>query len=73
MALKRNLHTIDIILRTIFGLACLYAGFIDAEFIANQVVSIMVGIFGILNLVAASIRFCPIYTIVDFSTYQEKS
>jgi hypothetical protein len=71
MAIKRNLHIVDIIFRVTIGLACIYMGFIDAEFIANKVVSILVGIFGVLNLMAATTRYCPIYTIVGFTTYRE--
>lgn len=70
--MKRNLHTVDVVLRIFIGLICIYVGFIDGGMIANKVVNILVGVFGTLNLAAASMRFCPIYTLVGISTYREK-
>lgn len=69
--MKRNLHIIDIIIRVLIGLSCVYIGFIDKGLIANQVAGILVGIFGIVNLIAASMRHCPIYALVGLSTYRD--
>jgi hypothetical protein len=72
MALKRNLHSIDIILRVIIGSALVYVGFIDASYIPNDAVRILLSILGIINLFAATMRFCPIYSLAGLSTYRSK-
>jgi len=71
MAIPRNLHSVDIAVRTITGLALVYVGFIDAELITNSVVRILLGAFGVLNLIAAAMRYCPIYGLARFSTYHK--
>lgn len=71
MALPRNLHVVDIAVRTLIGLALVYVGFIDASLIANSVVRVLLGIFGVVNLVAAALRHCPIYNLARISTYRQ--
>jgi len=71
MAIKRNLHTIDITVRTFIGIILVYVGFIDASHISNDVTRWLSGIFGIVNLLAAALRFCPIYAFAGINTYQE--
>lgn len=68
MKIKRNLHVIDRVARTIVGIGCVYAGFVDAAIIGNEIVSILVGIFGLINLVAAITSFCVVYALAGIST-----
>ncbi len=72
MPLKRNLHTVDRIARFIIGLACIYIGFIDHSIINNTIVSILVGLFGLLNLGVVIFAHCPVYSIAGISTYSDK-
>lgn len=69
-ALPRNLHVLDIAARTLTGLALVYVGFIDTGLIANTVVRVLLGAFGVVNLVAAALRHCPIYGLARISTYR---
>ncbi|NOX92049.1 MAG: DUF2892 domain-containing protein [Gammaproteobacteria bacterium] len=71
MAIKRNLHNIDIAVRTLIGVALIYIGFVDTSYISNDVVRWLLGIFGIVNLLAATLRSCPVYALADISTYQK--
>jgi len=71
MAIKRNLHTIDIVVRTVIGAALVYICFIDTTYIANDVVRWLLGIFGVVNLFAAAFRTCPIYALAGISTYRK--
>ena len=70
MAIKRNLHTLDITVRTLIGIALVYVGFIDTTLITNNVVRILLGVFGVINLVAASMRYCPLYGLAGISSYR---
>lgn len=73
MALKRNLHNIDIVVRIIIGIALIYVGFIDTSYIANNTIRILLGVFGAINIVAALMKSCPIYAIAGISTFRGKS
>jgi len=72
MALKRNLHNIDIVVRIVIGVALIYIGFIDTSYIANSTIRILLGAFGAINIVAALMRSCPIYALAGISTFREK-
>jgi len=71
MAIKRNLHNIDIVVRTLIGAALVYICFIDTTYIANDVVRWLLGIFGVVNLFAAVVRSCPIYAMAGISTFRK--
>jgi hypothetical protein len=68
MSFKRNLHPLDRVIRALLGLGCVYIGFIDQTIIGNTLASILVGIFGVINLFAALVSYCPIYGIAGIST-----
>jgi hypothetical protein len=65
---RRNMGTVDRLIRTITGLAMIYFGFIDQSVIGNSTIAVIVGIFGIISIAFAYIAFCPIYTLGNVST-----
>lgn len=65
---KPNLHYLDRLVRVVIGIACIYVGFVDTSIISNSLISTLVGIFGIINLIAAAMAHCPIYHLVGIST-----
>ena len=69
MTIKRNLHTIDITVRILIGIALVYICFIDTNYISNDIVRWLLGIFGVVNLIAAALRSCPIYALAGISTF----
>lgn len=66
--IRRNMGTIDRLIRVITGLAMIYFGFIDQSLIGNSTIAVIVGIFGIISIAFAYIAFCPIYTLGNVST-----
>ncbi|MGD8567937.1 MAG: DUF2892 domain-containing protein [Gammaproteobacteria bacterium] len=62
------MHQIDRIVRLVAGLTCIYIGFVDSSLISSQPVSIVVGIFGTINLWAFITSRCPVYSAAGFST-----
>ena len=73
MALVRNVSAIDISIRIFSGLALIYVGFIETSLIATPAVRISFGVIGIVNLVVAILRYCPLYALAGINTYQKKS
>lgn len=70
MAVKRNLHNIDIAVRILIGVALVYICFIDSNYINNNVVRWLLGTFGVVNIIAAALRSCPIYALAGISTFR---
>lgn len=70
MAIKRNLHSIDVTVRVLIGVALVYICFIDSTYISNNVVRWLLGIFGAVNLAAAALRSCPVYALAGISTFR---
>ena len=72
MALNRNLHAIDITMRTVIGVALIYICFVDTNYITNDIVRWLLGIFGVVNLLAGVLRFCPVYALAGISTFRQQ-
>ncbi len=68
MRFEKNLHIVDRTARAIVGVACFYVGFIDPVMIENDIVSVLVGLFGVVNLGAALFSHCPAYSLAGIST-----
>ncbi len=63
-----NMHAVDRALRIVIGLACIYVGFVEGSLIPNAVISVIVGCFGIVNLVSATLGHCPVYRLGGIRT-----
>lgn len=72
MTFQRNLHNIDIAIRLILGIALIYIGFIDTSIVANGIIRILLGVFGIVNIIAALMRHCPVYKLAGLSTFHQR-
>ena len=70
--MKRNVGRLDQILRVGISLVLVYIGFIDKEFITDPLSSNIIGIIGVLSLIVALLRFCPLYVVTGISTCNRK-
>ena len=66
--LTRNVGRFDQILRIGIGLLLMWIGFVDDGLIEDAVIRSVVGLFGLLNLIAAMIRVCPVYSAAGINT-----
>jgi len=66
--MKINVGRLDQILRIGISLTLIYIGFVDQEFIPDSLSSNIIGIIGILNLIVAIVRFCPLYVVTGINT-----
>lgn len=57
--MKKNMGTIDRILRIIVGVALITYGILNQSWI---------GFIGIIPILTALVRFCPLYTMFGMST-----
>jgi hypothetical protein len=63
-----NVGRFDQILRIGIGALLIWVGFVDTGLIGDRLVAMLVGLFGVLNLIAALLRVCPVYTIAGINT-----
>ena len=66
--IKKNMCTLDRIIRVFLSLGCLYLGFVDTTIIGEQLLATLVGIFGAFNLLVIAIGVCPVYYMAGIST-----
>ena len=67
--MQRNLHTLDRLARLLIGAACVYVGFFEQALIDNQIIALLVGAFGVVNVGASLFSHCPVYKLAGISTY----
>lgn len=63
-----NVGRFDQILRIGIGAVLIWAGFVDTSLIGDRLIAALVGVFGLLNLIAALVRVCPVYTVAGIDT-----
>lgn len=63
-----NVGRLDQILRIGIGLVLIWVGFIDDSLIGDRLIAALIGIFGVLNTLAAVVRVCPVYTVAGINT-----
>ncbi len=70
--MKINVGRLDQILRLGISFLLIYIGFIDENFIYDTLSSYIIGSFGVINLIVATLRSCPVYALADINTDQAK-
>lgn len=73
ISMKRNLHTIDRAARLLLGVGCLILTIGKPEIIGDDLINVLIGIFGVVNIWAAIVSNCPVYNMVGLSTYKNKT
>lgn len=72
MKIQRNMNRIDQVVRLAVGIASIYFGFIDNSLIAEPVIAVCLGIFGIINLFSVATMHCPVYHMAGINTATDK-
>jgi len=67
-----NMCNFDRGLRIIGSALLIYIGFFNTGLIGNMVINVLLGGFGLLNLVSAIAGFCPVYHCANLSTYRDQ-
>jgi hypothetical protein len=63
------MHHIDRIIRVVVAAILIYFGFIETSWVTSELIPMILGLFGVANLLAGLSGFCPIYVLanLDFS------
>ncbi len=70
--MKINVGRMDQILRIGVSLILIYIGFIDKEVIYDSLSSNVIGGIGVVNLIVALLRSCPLYILAGINTCERK-
>ena len=70
--MKKNLHPLDRILRGIIGVLVIVFALFNGDYLEEPILEILLGIFGLLNLISLVSSWCPIYHIAGISTCKIK-
>ncbi|RNF51417.1 DUF2892 domain-containing protein [Marinomonas hwangdonensis] len=70
--MKKNLHPIDRSIRGIIGL--LFTGFalFNGAYLEEPVLEVLIGVFGVLNLISLFFGWCPVYHLAGINTSDNK-
>lgn len=71
MMAKKNMCTLDRIIRVFLSLACIYVGFVDTTIINEPILAMIIGGFGAFNLAVIAIGICPVYYLAGISTHRK--
>ena len=63
-----NVGRLDQVLRIGIGLVLVWIGFFDTSLIDDRLIAGLVGVFGLLNILAAVLRVCPFYNLAGINT-----
>ena len=66
--MKINVGRLDQTLRIGISLVLIYLGFVDKEVISDTLSSNIIGTIGVINLIVAIVRFCPLYIPAGINT-----
>jgi hypothetical protein len=68
MAIHANLSLLDRTLRGAIGISVTAFAFFNGNIIDDVFIEILLGIFGVLNLISLLSGWCPVYQIAGVST-----
>lgn len=64
---------LDRIMRVFIGGSLIYLGFIGQTVISNDVLRTVLGVIGLLNIVAATLGICAMYFLANISTLKRQT
>ncbi|NDW22081.1 YgaP family membrane protein [Alteromonas hispanica] len=68
MAITSNLSQIDRFIRGVIGVAVTGFALFNGNLIEDVFIEILLGIFGLLNLISLVFGWCPVYQLAGIST-----
>lgn len=73
MKIAKNLGMLDRVLRLGASSGFVYIGFFDNPLVEDPIIATALGLFGVANVVVALVGNCPLYTLINFSTYKHQA
>lgn len=71
MSISSNLNPIDRALRGVIGIFVMSFAVLNGDLIDDVFIEILLGIFGILNLISLFTGWCPVYQLAGINTRKD--
>ncbi|MBU1296238.1 MAG: DUF2892 domain-containing protein [Gammaproteobacteria bacterium] len=71
--MKKNLHLVDRIIRGVIGVVFTGFALFNGDNLEEPVLEVLIGVFGVLNLISLFSGWCPVYHVAGISTYKDKN
>jgi hypothetical protein len=68
MKINKNLSPVDRCLRGVIGIAVTGFAFFNGDFISEPIIEVLLGTFGVLNLISLVTCWCVVYQVAGIST-----
>ncbi|MAJ69383.1 MAG: DUF2892 domain-containing protein [Alteromonadaceae bacterium TMED7] len=68
MAFSSNLNTLDRSIRGVIGICVTAFALFNGDMIGDVFIEVLLGIFGILNLISLFSGWCPVYHLAGIDT-----
>ncbi|WP_296048349.1 DUF2892 domain-containing protein [uncultured Alteromonas sp.] len=68
MALTSNLNLLDRSLRGVIGICVTAFALFNGDLIGDVFIEVLLGIFGLLNLISLASGWCPVYHLAGINT-----
>jgi hypothetical protein len=66
--MKRNIGTVDMLIRLVISAVLFYIGFVDNPIVSGGIPQKIVAAAAFLPLVTGLLRFCPLYLLIGANT-----
>ena len=67
--MKRNIGTVERVIRLLISVPLFYAGFFSNPIVSGGLSQKIVAVASFVPFLTAILCFCPLYTLIGFSTY----
>ncbi len=68
MAIQKNLSILDRSIRGAIGVAITGFALFNGDILQEPILEILLGLFGLLNLISLATGWCPVYHLANIST-----
>tara|TARA_R110001606_G_scaffold126312_8_gene260162 strand:- start:941 stop:1156 length:216 start_codon:yes stop_codon:yes gene_type:complete len=70
--MKKNLHPLDRAIRGVVGIVLTGFALFNGDYLDEPVLEVLIGVFGVLNLISLLSGWCPVYHFAGISTCKNK-
>ncbi|WP_421856501.1 YgaP family membrane protein [Marinomonas sp.] len=70
--MKKNLHPLDRAIRGVVGIVFTGFALFYGDYLDEPVLEVLIGVFGVLNLISLLFGWCPVYHFSGISTCKNK-
>lgn len=71
--ITKNLHFWDRVMRGVIGVCVTTFALFNGDMLNEPILEILLGVFGLLNLISLLTGWCPVYALTGINTHPDSS